>query len=94
MSIFKRFVLMTVLISSSLAAHGEECPLPPVTTESHAVCLAENFAKRMFIEPPGGWKFEIKKLEGYWHVIPTHIPDKDFTIEKSSGAIHYGWGLI
>jgi hypothetical protein len=48
----------------------------------------------MFIEPSSGWEFEVKEMEGYWHIIPANIKNRDFKVEKSSGDISYGWGYI
>ncbi|MDR0779969.1 MAG: hypothetical protein LBF16_04645 [Pseudomonadales bacterium] len=80
---------MSALISGSLAAHGEECPPPPVTTVPHALCIAEHFVGnnklvlRFGLEEKGDhW------LVHYHSISPNiHVAGGSLKIEKSSGKV-------
>lgn len=87
-------ILYTFLLPALLtvfAAHAEECPLPPVNSAPHAVCLAKRFAEN----PKPEWTvgYEAKETKGHWLVYyrPTSRGVRggggDIQIEKVSGVV-------
>ena len=87
---------MAALFSGTLVAHGEECQPPPVTTASHAICLAKRFVAARYAENPPRWElgYEAKEMDSYWfvHYHPTTRVlggAGDLEIEKSSGTVKF-----
>ena len=90
MEIAMKYVLVLALGAAAATASAEDCGRPPVTTATHAICLAEQYAKRAHSRE---LTFEAKEQPTEWLV--SYAPKDqdccgdagDLKIEKASGKI-------
>jgi len=82
---------MSALISGTSVAHSEECPSLPVTTASHAICLAKRFVENK--KPQWAVSYETKETTDHWlvyyHPASSNVRGGagDLKIEKSPGTV-------
>ena len=85
-----KHVLVLAFSAAAVTASAEDCGRPPVTTATHAICLAEHYTKRAHARE---LTFEAKEQPTEWLV--SYSPKDqdccgdagDLKIEKASGKI-------